>query len=215
MGNFNRNDRRSGGGFNRGSGGGRFGGNGGGKPIMHKAICSECGASCELPFRPSGDRPVYCSSCFDKQDHGDSRPNKFADKRRSDFGGGNKPMFDAVCVKCGNDCQVPFRPSSGKPVYCNNCFEKEGGNSNRDHKSVGGGTDLSEVIKQIRLLNIKVDSIMQKLDGPTKKSKTETPVVKTETIAKTDKKVVKVKKAVAKDSKKSKTKAKPQAKKKK
>jgi CxxC-x17-CxxC domain-containing protein len=31
-------------------------------------------------------------------------------------------MFDAVCVECGSDCQVPFKPTEGKPVYCSACF---------------------------------------------------------------------------------------------
>ncbi|MDI6711054.1 MAG: zinc-ribbon domain containing protein [Thermoanaerobacterales bacterium] len=31
---------------------------------MFKAICAECGAETEVPFRPSGDRPVYCRDCF-------------------------------------------------------------------------------------------------------------------------------------------------------
>lgn len=29
-----------------------------------KAVCAECGQECEVPFRPTGDRPVYCSDCF-------------------------------------------------------------------------------------------------------------------------------------------------------
>ncbi len=31
---------------------------------MHDAVCSECGAECQVPFRPSGDRPVLCRDCF-------------------------------------------------------------------------------------------------------------------------------------------------------
>ena len=30
----------------------------------YQAVCAECGASATLPFRPSQDRPVYCSPCF-------------------------------------------------------------------------------------------------------------------------------------------------------
>jgi len=29
-----------------------------------KAVCAKCGKECELPFRPTGDRPVYCKDCF-------------------------------------------------------------------------------------------------------------------------------------------------------
>ena len=56
-----------------GRGGGRdFGGRsfGGERPVrpaeMHKAICSTCGNECEVPFKPSGDKPVYCRDCFAK-----------------------------------------------------------------------------------------------------------------------------------------------------
>ena len=31
---------------------------------MHAVTCSECGKETEVPFRPSGDRPVYCKECF-------------------------------------------------------------------------------------------------------------------------------------------------------
>jgi CxxC-x17-CxxC domain-containing protein len=34
-----------------------------GRP-MHRATCADCKKECELPFKPSGDRPVYCKECF-------------------------------------------------------------------------------------------------------------------------------------------------------
>jgi CxxC-x17-CxxC domain-containing protein len=34
---------------------------------MHKATCAECGNECEVPFKPSGDRPVYCKECYMKR----------------------------------------------------------------------------------------------------------------------------------------------------
>ena len=33
---------------------------------MHPAVCAECGMMTEVPFMPRGDRPVYCSSCYNK-----------------------------------------------------------------------------------------------------------------------------------------------------
>lgn len=33
---------------------------------MHQVICSECGAPALVPFNPRNDRPVYCSSCYDR-----------------------------------------------------------------------------------------------------------------------------------------------------
>ncbi len=65
-----------GGGFRSGGGGGggrRFGGGGGfggprrfndGPREMHKTICAECKKECEVPFKPTEGRPVYCRDCF-------------------------------------------------------------------------------------------------------------------------------------------------------
>ena len=35
---------------------------------------------------------------------------------------GPREMFTATCSSCGREAQVPFRPTSGKPVYCSDCF---------------------------------------------------------------------------------------------
>jgi CxxC-x17-CxxC domain-containing protein len=31
---------------------------------MHPAVCAQCGVETTVPFRPRGDKPVYCSDCF-------------------------------------------------------------------------------------------------------------------------------------------------------
>ncbi|AKM79673.1 MAG: hypothetical protein UX85_C0001G0167 [Candidatus Beckwithbacteria bacterium GW2011_GWB1_47_15] len=61
-----------GGGGRGGPGGGRFGG-GDFRREMHPAVCSNCGKDCEVPFRPTGDKPVFCNDCF-RKDSGDSQP---------------------------------------------------------------------------------------------------------------------------------------------
>ncbi len=33
---------------------------------MYPIVCAECGTDAMVPFRPRGDRPVYCSDCFSK-----------------------------------------------------------------------------------------------------------------------------------------------------
>jgi len=33
---------------------------------MYQVVCAECGVQTMVPFLPRQDRPVYCSSCFDK-----------------------------------------------------------------------------------------------------------------------------------------------------
>ena len=63
---------QQGGGFGGGGGGYGGGSRGGGgygdRPReMYKTTCSECKKECEVPFKPSGDRPVYCRDCFSKR----------------------------------------------------------------------------------------------------------------------------------------------------
>ncbi len=31
---------------------------------MFEATCAECGKIAYVPFRPTGDRPVYCKDCY-------------------------------------------------------------------------------------------------------------------------------------------------------
>jgi CxxC-x17-CxxC domain-containing protein len=233
MGNYSRDNNRRGGGFDRGnrSGGGRDGG----RPDMHRATCSDCGDSCEVPFKPTGSKPIFCSDCFGKQDGGGrdrGGSNRFGGDRRDDrrdSSRGDRQMHDAVCNKCGKNCQVPFRPTAGKDIFCSGCFEQNGGNKGRKDGQP------SEELKEI---NTKLDMIMTALglSGPKKEKKskkepyiskadrkvTEKKEVKKEATKKTvakkpaKKKVVAKKKAVAKKvakkATKKTTKAKPKAK---
>ena len=43
---------------------------------MHKATCSACGKTCEVPFRPTGEKPVYCKECFAERGGGSDRPER-------------------------------------------------------------------------------------------------------------------------------------------
>jgi CxxC-x17-CxxC domain-containing protein len=61
--------------------------------IMYKVICADCKKECAVPFRPSGDRPVYCKECFSRRKSGsafkaniDSRPQEPAPVQVSDIG---------------------------------------------------------------------------------------------------------------------------------
>lgn len=46
-----------------------------------------------------------------------------------------RQLFDVTCSSCGNKAQVPFKPSGDRPVYCRECYMKQG-NDRR-----GGGRD--------------------------------------------------------------------------
>ena len=93
---------------------------------------------------------------------------------RGGFGGGRgrdsdrgdrrqTEMFNTVCSKCGNRCQVPFKPTGSKPVYCSDCFrEIESSSSNNfssrnDNKSQSNSNTNS---KQLDQINAKLDKIL-------------------------------------------------------
>jgi CxxC-x17-CxxC domain-containing protein len=51
---------------------------------------------------------------------------------------GDKQMFSATCASCGKQCEVPFKPVDGRPVYCTDCFRTdrdEGGNRGSSERS--------------------------------------------------------------------------------
>ena len=41
--------------------------------------------------------------------------------------GGPREMHKAVCADCGQECEVPFKPAEGRPVYCRDCYAKKKG----------------------------------------------------------------------------------------
>jgi len=60
-------------------GGKKFGGGGGGfrddRPtVMHRAVCEKCNKDCEVPFKPNGRKPVFCSFCFRDEQAGTAAP---------------------------------------------------------------------------------------------------------------------------------------------
>ncbi len=143
---------------------------------MHKAICDNCRRECEVPFRPTSGKPVYCSNCFENQRGG-------SESIRSEGRNEDRQMFDAVCDECGNKCQVPFQPSGDKPVFCSNCFgEKKNAEPRNTQPSQNNGQQFNE---QLEALNSKLDKILKLLS----------PVVPVEKPVKAAKKKVSVKKS--------------------
>ena len=51
---------------------------GDGPITKYKAICSKCGKSCEVPFRPVNGKPVFCRDCFVKT--GDTGAGRAGDR---------------------------------------------------------------------------------------------------------------------------------------
>lgn len=104
-----------------GSRGGGFGRRDGGRSnfrsdnrdrVMHQAVCDQCGKSCELPFRPTGDKPVYCSSCFEGKRETDGRGDRFSKNKfsgqKTDFGskGNNDELKKQLVILNGKMDQL-------------------------------------------------------------------------------------------------------------
>jgi len=128
------------------------------KPMMHHATCNSCGKDCEVPFKPTSGKPIYCSSCFDRTEN--ESPRKYSkergdrkfrsgDSRKRSFDDRDSAVHSAVCDSCGKDCEVPFRPTKGKPIYCDKCF-----GNNKDQ-------DIDQLKKEFGLLNKKLDEILE------------------------------------------------------
>lgn len=128
---------------------------------------------------------------------------------------GRPALHDAVCDECGKDCQVPFKPSGGKPVFCSECFEKKGGRgdnrssrrgsykprfsdrgSDRSSQKNVSSPDFSQLTKNVEILNNKLDTIITLLGADKKKKKD--PVVKVKKEKKSETKKVKDSKPKAK-----------------
>jgi CxxC-x17-CxxC domain-containing protein len=117
---------------------------------MHRATCSACGEECELPFKPTGEKPVFCSNCFGSK----SGSQRSSDRGAEKYHFQEKRMYSARCTECGNKCEVPFRPAGGKPIYCSNCFRKG------DHT---GGKSTEQYKEQFEIVNAKLDTILNLL----------------------------------------------------
>ena len=45
----------------------------------------------------------------------------------------DRKTFKAICADCGEECDIPFEPTEGRPVKCNDCFRRgRGGSGGRD-----------------------------------------------------------------------------------
>jgi CxxC-x17-CxxC domain-containing protein len=69
---------------------------------MTSVICAKCGRSCEVPFKPKGDKPVYCRNCYNQTGSSEfsNEPSSFAPRERSehhsDFKSGQSEELDKI-----------------------------------------------------------------------------------------------------------------------
>src|SRR3989338_3022834 len=54
-----------------------------------------------------------------------SKPPQTFDNRS-----GERKFFQVICADCNKQCEVPFRPRPGRPVYCKECFSRRKNSGN-------------------------------------------------------------------------------------
>jgi CxxC-x17-CxxC domain-containing protein len=97
--------------------------------------CADCGQS----FIFSADDQAYhaekgytnepkrCPTC--RQSRRDRRGNDGFGFGGGGYSQGPREMHSVVCAECGQDAQVPFKPRGDRPVYCSDCYSRQGGRS--------------------------------------------------------------------------------------
>lgn len=87
--------------------------------------CRDCGE--EFVFT-AGEQEFYAQKGFENEP---TRCKPCRGRRKTSGGGGGRAGYDArpqrelftvTCDDCGQETQVPFRPSQDRPVYCRDCF---------------------------------------------------------------------------------------------
>jgi CxxC-x17-CxxC domain-containing protein len=113
--------------------------------------CVDCGeeflftAGEQAFYRERGltNEPTRCKSCREKRKVG--RPGGGGGGGGMGGGGGSygrsseKQMYPATCSNCGRDTEVPFMPTSGRPVLCRDCFNASKGTGAGAGAGYGGG----------------------------------------------------------------------------
>ena len=84
-------------------------------------ICAECGTAFTFTEREQEyyrernlSQPKRCKACRD------ARRANFGSGARG--GGGERQRYEITCDQCGKVDTVPFKPSTGRPILCGECF---------------------------------------------------------------------------------------------
>jgi len=162
-----------------------------GEREMFDAVCDECGNNCKVPFKPTGNKPIFCSHCFENQGASDLKYNRSRDRGR-DRGrdrsfsrpashSQEREMFDAVCDECGEKCEIPFKPSNDKPIFCSTCFSKKNEGNSRVSRGANKNNSFED---QFQAINKKLDEILQTLSSTKTKKVVKKELPKEKTVKK-------------------------------
>jgi len=87
--------------------------------------CRDCGLNFIFTV---GEQEFYAAKRFQ---HEPSRCPECRAQVRNARASGNgtgaarpREMHEVICAQCGVTTRVPFLPTTGRPVYCSDCFDK-------------------------------------------------------------------------------------------
>ena len=89
-------------------------------------------------------------------------------------------LHKAICSNCGKDCEIPFKPTNGKPVLCRDCFRGSGEQQVRrpyERSFQNIPSQGNEYKAQLDALTIKIDKILEILEAATSANKISEEVV--------------------------------------
>lgn len=144
-------------------------------------------------FKPRAGAPKRFDSRGPKASFGGKpsyqKKSNWADRGDSRSADRSTTLYKANCAKCGNECEVPFRPVNGKPVFCRNCFVKTGDTDTRGRagdrfqkrefssapqtRAEFPKSDNGPVLKQLEYLGSKIDRLIAAMEA----MKTTTPAI--------------------------------------
>lgn len=75
------------------------------------------------------NEPKRCPTC--RQSRRRDRPYGGGGYTSEGYGQSRRELFPAVCAQCGKQTQVPFQPRGDRPVYCSDCYSKQGARPRR------------------------------------------------------------------------------------
>jgi CxxC-x17-CxxC domain-containing protein len=113
--------------------------------------CVDCGeeflftAGEQAFYRERGltNEPTRCKSCREKRKASGvgrgAHPGGAGGGGGGGFGRSEKHMYPAICSQCGRETEVPFQPTSGRPVLCRDCFNAAKGTGGGGGGGYGGG----------------------------------------------------------------------------
>ena len=84
--------------------------------------CSSCRASRKAARGDTGGGYGGSSGTGGGSGTGYGSGTGFGDRAGGGYSRGPREMFTATCSSCGKEASIPFNPTSGKPVYCSDCF---------------------------------------------------------------------------------------------